>query len=657
MAIGPRAVDAVTLPLAWSAGLGATLLSLVLAFAVSGFLVDGAQTSVLTAGATEFFLKHTAGDCHPEPREQLGYVLFIALWIPIFICLLPAIRKAATQAFIERLAAWTRGTGLFMLIFLGIRKNDWLKYFPYRPGTVLTGALFALLSWFWISRTSRPRLHYYFSCLIISSWALLHSIFTEGSLNAASSQVTFHLPFAYNEFLPILAGKTPLVDFYPQYVRLLPYLGVPYFSVTGFSILSFTILMSLLNLTGLMAVARMLDLLFQKRQQAIVAFVAVVGLMVHRDPSESMLSTATYHAVAPFRLLGPLLTLWLCAEQLARPRGWKIMACVSVATVSVLNNLDFGLPAWAAAMAALLFQRMQDQGLRNLSRWRALALNVLYWLGVSGAVTGLFAWWLQRGGHPANWKRLSEFQRIFALHGFYMIKLPVIGLHLPVIGAFLCTLGSACVLRGRWAPFRLAISIFGLGAMAYYVGRSHGKVLGAEFGILALALASLVPPLLSTGASMQSRFALFLFFSAGLQGIPGPFDQLAKIRSLGTPMAENVVHEHQAELSWLRTHIPLGTPVLFMQPSGHHLALELGLKNILPFASEGSLILKSQVREAFELAAESDVTWIALTELHEELEAELRHEGFAQAGRFGATLYWKKATSSNASNVPAPAAE
>ncbi len=645
---------------AWIAGLLSTILSTALAALLVRTLgkADGLN-AIETAQMKDLFRAHLLPFCQPEPGEFLGYAIFLVSWIPIFLFVYhTGCSRFRVQALLKTNTVFSNA---FFIIFILFVAGAWSGYFRIYPVEGITGLTLAAFG-YWI--TNRPKYvpaRYLFFSLIACAWALFHAIFTEGSLAEASHTVKHHLPYAYNEFIPVLAGRTPLVDFHPQYVRILSFLSVPVFSLFRFNIESFTLLMLFLNLLALLAMARVIYLLFKNKALAAVVFLSFLGFAVFKIDSQ-YLSSVTYNALGPMRTFGPWLTLWICAEQIARPRPWCFVATVAAGTLTALNNLDFGVPVWVGTSFALFLQTLQQStsskesasrrhllvslrsvGLRIGSVTLAIALPYFFWLYTRSSLAS---------GELPQWNRIFEYQRIFAKYGFFMIALPSVGFYFMVIAAHLFALASGLVFRDPWAPFRAGVAVFGLGTLSYYVGRSHPQVLPTTFGPMALSVATLGALATTVRVSRSTRASLALCLVLGLRGFPTPAQQLEKWASLRGPVSGTKnVSDFEQELNQVRSYILPGTQVLLMQPSGHRIAHELGLKNIFPFASEGSLILKSQFDEALAVVRKKQVHWVAFSEAEADLIKFLSQEHFRLEFQRGSIQYWKRSDSGSTPGV------
>jgi hypothetical protein len=654
--------------LSWFSGASAFTLSGLAALALSAWLAP--QTLPQTLINPSLFRPHLRVDLSPEPREQLAYVLFLLLLIPFLW-----ITLRASSGWVARTSKFFRVLLPVGFVFLGVRKLEWFNTFSFAPGSV-TSATLGILALFWARKKLIDQPDFKLSskikgfafwafCVCVSVWVLFHSVFTEGSLQYASSPVTYHLPFAYNEFIPVLQGATPLVDFNPQYARLLPLVAIPVFKIFGFSILSFTVFMAALNTIALLATARILELIAKSRFKAALFFWTLVGLAVYRDPSDTYLSSVTYHALGPIRTLLPVLSFWLLGEQMNRPCITHLCAAVSMATLAFVNNTDFGLPAWAAIHLGLFLQVLQQDRTNRTDRNRKplsrnLKVTATAALAATIATLGAcLAFWLARAGWP-DFSKASDFQKIFALHGFYMLPLPPVGIYLSVLGVLVATLASG--FRGFlarrsltiqdsnpldiWAPFRAALGIFALGAFFYYVGRSHPKVLAATFWPLSLCLATLAfKNPLSFKNDWARTFILSLFFISGLQGLPSIRDTITKARQLSEETQSSNPSLRQdaflTELETVKNQIGNAERVTFIQPMGHRLCLALQIRNILPYASEGSLILRRQLDEVIQSAINQNVQIFAFGDERDDLTQALRTAGFEPFFRTEHAHYWK----------------
>ena len=169
------------------------------------------------------------------------------------------------------------------------------------------------------------------------------------------------------------------------------------------------------------------------------------------------------------------------------------VALFALGGLVAINNLEFGLPAFGAALVVLA-ATAHDRSPRALARLGAAALaGVAIALAIVSALTLIVAGSLPQLG------MLTTFPGIYGAEGFGLLPMPAIGFHLVVYVTFAAAIVVAVVrlaAAGDAGDATLTAAlmwsgVFGLGAGSYFVGRSHPHVLIDLFSAWALALSLL----------------------------------------------------------------------------------------------------------------------------------------------------------------------
>src|SRR5207253_2634119 len=87
---------------------------------------------------------------------------------------------------------------------------------------------------------------------LVTAGMLLTSVQPTGRVGQSPQLVYFHLPFTLGDFAGLVNGRTPLVDFFPMYQAVTPYLLLPLFKIVGITPTTFSIAMTALSFGGLM---------------------------------------------------------------------------------------------------------------------------------------------------------------------------------------------------------------------------------------------------------------------------------------------------------------------------------------------------------------------------------------------------------------------
>ncbi|HET8541999.1 MAG TPA: hypothetical protein VFL83_19135 [Anaeromyxobacter sp.] len=625
---------------AWLA-IPAVAVALVAAWRAFGRPLARALTAAPTAA--QLPLPAAAGGVRPEPREQALYLL--ALVVPALaawgLCLgARRVRRLGDAALARAALAVQLAVAAAVGVACVYQARRIHSYFPPARWAIGAAVVVAALAaaraaarWdtlrTWGESAAGRRLRRASAPLALAAAAayaaarLSSVVFGDASVVAAPVTVSYHLPFTLGEFAAVVNGRTPGADFFPQYAFVLPHLLAPAFRAVGLTVRTFTVAMAALSFVGLVLHYDVLRRATGRPAAALALHVLVVALALHPVevfPDGLVANAFSYFAVGPLRYLGPWVVGWLVAWHLGRPSASRAAIVFAAAGAAALNNLDFGVPALGAAALALALTGETTL----VPRPRALAaLALAAAAGVAAAFAGFEVVSFLRAGRLVTLADTTVFQRAFAVLGFGMLPMPRYGLHAVVYGTFMLGLGTALVrleaLRRAPAgagagPERTLAgvlvygSVFGAGALGYYVGRSHQAVLPAVFAAWGSVLALLswlalrgaarawggvrvgaVPALLGLGA---------LALCAG-EALPHPFPEATLYEPgsrLGVDKVRYVVGA-PAAAARLRALTSPGEKVMVSLPAGHLVAELAGVENVFPFAEWDSCIVVGQVAE------------------------------------------------------------
>ena len=413
----------------------------------------------------------------PEPTEQARFLL--ALGIPILLSLatVALVRRSSLPA---RAAAFVPGVqwtwlGLLAVCLLVQRTLVFGKPYTEEPPfhrvyfslpTLAAAALIAVVALglarreaTWVSlasrlrETSRRRVVATTLAVLVTVVWLLPSLLTAKSVLYSATGVSFHVQFTYDETFTIVNGRSPLVDFPTQYGALIPYLGALLMTVTGTSLAAFTAIMSALSAAALLALYEVLRRAARSAVAALALYVPLVatsGFIVHG--SAARYSFLGYFGVFPLRIAGPFLLAALVAHRLGalEARVGPRVLVFAAAGLVVLNNVDFGAPAFGATVAAFIWTSRQ----RWQTEARLLARDAT--AGLACALVLVSALTLARSGSLPHLGLIFTYARLFAVGGYNLLPLPRAGVHLVLYATFVATIAVATV---RAAPQSLAQAI------------------------------------------------------------------------------------------------------------------------------------------------------------------------------------------------------
>jgi hypothetical protein len=596
---------------------------------------------VLLAGDPAPFFSWWIREMNPEPVEHARYLLALAA---------PPLLVAATFALVQRaprlpalprawlvtgaqlvllgfvvaclLAQWQIGFGRLDPPEVGERLHrDYFTAATLLAAALGTGAVVVAVTragvrtrfaaW---TRDTRVRalLAGLVAVVAIVVW-LLHAFNTEHTLAATYLEVDFHAMFTVDETFAVLDGRTPLVDFATQYAALWPYAFALAMSLLGDTIgiwIGFA-----LTLTGLsmLAAYALLRRLARSALAGLLLFLPVLAtsFFAITEPLADRYTFGNYYGAFPLRYAAPLVLAWLVVRHLdgARPRAtWPLFLLCGLI---LLNSPDMGVPAIGATLAALLWAG----GLPTRESLRGLALNAL--AGLTTALALVCALTLARAGELPDPGLLVRYARVFADAGFGMLPMPALGLHVVIYLTYVAAIGVATVRAIDVArdpdPARAAsdralvgalmwIGVFGLGAGAYYAGRSAPGFLTAMFSWWSLALALLVLVALPSLARWRRPGAAlpiaqvacvfgFCVAACSLAQTPTPWGQIDRlrqhVRGYEAPVGQRFVVRH--------TRPGEATAILILL--GHRIAYNLGLDDVAPYTGTLSMPLHEQLDE------------------------------------------------------------
>jgi hypothetical protein len=443
------------------------------------------------------------------------------------------------------------------------------------------------------------------AALFVLVW-LASAFQSDATIDDANIEVIENLSFWSDEAFAVLNGHAPLVDFHAQYGQLWAYIAAGGLRLFGTSLGVYATVMLAGTAGALAAVFASFRRLAGGAPRALVLFAPFVATSFYMEigPLANRYGPANLFSLFPIRYAGPYVLLWLVVRRMRRGTGGTPLPLFTLAGLVALNNLEFGLPAFAASLVALAV-------VSDRSRATLMRLGVEALAGALVAVAVVCVLTLAVAGSLPHFGLLLTFPRIYVNAGFGMLPLPALGLHLVVYVTFVAALVVAAVrvlsaddsadraLTGAltWA------GIFGLGAGGYFVGRSHPHVLIDLFSAWTLALSLLllvVVPAIARRASRRPQLAELLVLAGfgvmmcSLAQTPTPWSQIDRITT-PTPAA---LRMHSTMTAIVAQLTQRGEPVALLLPLGHRIAVELGLDDVTPYASAGSMMTREQWREA-----------------------------------------------------------
>lgn len=640
-----------------AAALLVVALTAVATYALARFLVPalGVEPSSPLRFLPEF---DTPGFRTPEPVEQQRYILaaLAALVLPLVIALVlssdrrvahvrPWVGVVVEVAIVAVvLAAWVESQPLLEQLL------------PLASGTLGPIAVLATLAALWPHRdallrwTAGSGRGLEAACLAVAvagtGLLCLAGVYRDADIPTAIPFTRGHLSFLFSEAYAVVGGRTPLVDFTPQYTTLLPYLYAPLLSLRPMSIGLLTIVNTATTTVALTCGYGALRLLAGRPLRALALYLpaAALALLPMVQAGDEVTTVATLFAAAPSRLAGPLVCLLTVALLARGPAGRRgLLAAGAVGGLTLVNNFEFGLPALAALVAAAALSTQAGR-IRPAATVRHL-LPLAGGIAIAFAAFGLLS--VIRGGDLPDPARAIYFSRQFAIAGVSMLPFgDLLGLAGIVFLTFVAAVavGAAPALlgtramdrRGRTETAVLTFTgVFGVGAFAYFVGRSHPFVLVSVFCAWGFALAALAltsarrlnaPGGIRRAGAPLALLAVGLFAVAGAAALDRArygLDQPGRIlRDAPPPAAAS-----SSSIDVARACVRPGTNVIVFLPYGLRIAEAARLHDHLPFNHPKSVVTFNQLDDVTDAMRRGDVRAVITGPFSPEIRSFLRSRG------------------------------
>jgi hypothetical protein len=452
---------------------------------------------------------------------------------------------------------------------------------------------------------------------------LLTAVNTEGSFNASNFGVRANASFWLDEAYAVLDQRAPLVDFHAQYGQLWPYVSAGAMALLGASWETYVAVMvtaSGLCLLAMYAVFRRLVASSLLALGLFLPFVAT-GFFMEIGPLENRYGPSNLFSMFPMRYGGPYVLAWLLVRHVDGLRPRRTLLLFLAAGLVLLNNPDFGMPAFAGTLVALVWTDRRPWW----PRVGALVLSAALGLLAAGALVALLT--LVVGGGLPHFGYLFTFPRLWARGGVTMLPMPALGFHLVLYATFAAALvvasvravvaaargagGDRVAAGGRSATDRTLTAmlawagVFGLGASSYFAGRSHPEVLISLFSAWTLALVLLgIVVVRAIGAAEGRRptvaqvavLAGLGLAVCSLAQTPTPWSQIDRIATAGPP--NSPIQRWDARAFVAEAQAAPGERVLILIPMGHRIGYELDLVNVAPYVSMISMPAVEQLDES-----------------------------------------------------------
>jgi hypothetical protein len=605
---------------------------------------------------------------NPEPVEDTRYLLALLGPVLLVACVAwfaPRLRLSQRTGAVLAVAAQLLGLAVIVVCFARQFGPSWrIEFFTGAQVAIgLAGAvalaLVARRGWLTGWRFE-PRWLTWLAPLaavvVTGAWFLSY-------LQTADTICTYgdcyNTAFMADETFAVLNGLTPLVDHTAAYGALWPYVFAPLMLVLGKTLFVWTLLEWALVIAMLLALFGVLRRVTHSSLAALGLFLPLMAFTYYAGSRDLDNPIAIYQQV-PMRTAGPFLVAWLVARRLDRGEG-AIWPLGLAAGLAALNNVDFGLAALGATVAALLWTELP------LSRERLGRLAAGFGAGLLGAYLLVAVVTLIRAGALPNPAKAVSFARLYTQTGVGVWPLlRILGLPLVAYLTYAAAIGVATTRARRGAPNRtltgmLAWSgIFGLGSAAYYMGASTILAIATLFPAWGLSLALLAVVAVRHIASRRERvpalpavaalfgiclIATFVFMPPARLAPWAQADRIASEPVYAPPDAEPFAPPSESPgfarfVSSIAERdggfvVRHGAPVAFFTATGHLLADAYGIRDVVPYTGR-SVFIERQLDDALErLRAAGGNTVIVPSLILPRIARQLADRGFQVLTRSG----------------------
>lgn len=420
---------------------------------------------------------------NPEPGER------IAFWLAVIFFPLASLLTINMSAYLFRRWNFSLFTqhvlviALFVLLsfyfYFGIAAADfeYLKIsrnaFYLSPILILSLIpigilLFLVARYSWINSVAKI-----FSLLIFASVILL--LFGFHLLRLDTIFDFHHFNAVFFAMSQVLAGKVILSDFLHQY-GLYPHFIAPLVSLFGERVFGFTLIMASLVVFAYSFLFFTLLAAVKNKAVVILGFLSVIAF---NFLAPNYHNPYPYYQYFPIRIIFPMLAIFLAWKLVNKNSSVLKWFGFFIGALSLLWNLDTGfvvLLAWFVFVAFLDLSNWQKIGLRESLKdvFKTLVVGSIILFFVV-ALYG-FCIFLLFGKVP-DFSLMTEYQRIFYLYGFFMVKMPLFNVWNSAIFVYLFSLVFVLhgLISGKITALQkilFFLSLLGIGLFTYYQGRS-----------------------------------------------------------------------------------------------------------------------------------------------------------------------------------------
>lgn len=573
-------------------------------------------------------------EANPEPLEGTRFLLSLLgpLLLAAGIALAaPRVRIGQRAGRVLALVAQLAGASVVILCFARQFEDEWrIEFFTTAQvvgaaAIAVAIALAARRGWLTNRPSPEPRaLRWLLPAVALALTAVWFLEYVNTADTICRNGDCYNTAFMVDETFAVLNGLTPLVDHTAAYGSLWPFLFAPLMLVLGKTLLVWTLLTWALTVAMLLALYGVLRRVTHSSLAALALFVPLMLFVFYAGARDLDAPIAIYQQI-PLRTAAPFLVAYLVARRLDRDSG-PIWPLGLAAGLALLNNVDFGLAALGATVAALLWTQRPP-----LSRDRLARLAGELALGLLGAYALVAIVTLIHAGALPNPAKAVAFARLYNETGVGVWPLlRLFGLPLVTYLTYAAAIGVATVRALRGAENRtltgmLAWSgIFGFGSAAYYMGASTILAVATLFPAWGLSLALLTVVAVRHTARRRERlpsipvlavlfgFGLLVTFVAMPPARLAPWTQIERLTAddppYAPPDAEPLAAPSDPAFRRFVAATPdgdgafavrHGAPVALFTATGHLLADAYGVEDVVPYTGR-SVFTSGQFDDALE---------------------------------------------------------
>jgi len=424
----------------------------------------------------------TASQLNPEPVERAVFILLAALG-PIGLVLASKLLGGVNPS---RLIRGALVVLLFAVLVTPFIASDFISVMFFPPSVA------------GISRTAMMALSFLLSALVLlQAWkgaggrrssmaltvvgacvaALIFQIAPYRLVSADSVTLANAWSVSYDAAIyaltQVVAGKTLLSDLPSQY-GLFPELIAPIFKLFGISIFAINTFFILLQLTGLVCIAAILQMYVRNNLLRALTFLSLLittGLFLYLNG----FTQERYVQYYPIRFICPALALFLFARYSSSPTRVRLAMLGVVSGVAIFWNFDSGIPVLVSIGATLFVKPLFTQYLGWKSVRPALGFSFVAVLIFAALMIALRI----KAGAPLEIQEALASQKLFYGAGFMMLPMP-----LPFHPWQIILVVYAAAAVAAMSAWRRQVdhhiydvlfftALMGLGLFTYYQGRSH----------------------------------------------------------------------------------------------------------------------------------------------------------------------------------------